>query len=766
MQNNYQEDPDLIVEPSYYSGGVPVFEPTMAQFRDFYRYNKAINKYGMQSGIVKVVPPSEWLAQLQGTYTHESLSRISIKNPIVQNMNASAGYKGVYSSQNVERQRKYSIFQWKALAQKPSNMPPAHKNKRRGSGSVTTANEEEMDPDLRMNTRRRCKENGTRKIDEILCGDFNIDASEFSEERCNELELLYWKSLGYAEPMYGADMLGSLFRENTEMWNVAKLPNLLDLMEEKIPGVNDAYLYAGLWKATFSWHLEDQDLYSINYLHFGAPKQWYSIPQSQNSKFFKLMLDIFSEDYKNCPEFLRHKTFLASPQFLEKHGITCNRIVHKQGEYMITYPYGYHAGFNYGYNLAESVNFALDDWFDYAKMSRKCECIEDSVGINYEQIYCKFKGIPYTRAGYCVEKTMFPPKKSASIAAASASKNMRPIAISTATAKRQCVEAKKRKPETSRLECILCPNNLPTRLLSLKKFELLGTDQNDPRTGETFLVHRICAEVFWPQVEVTRTHADSTTETVTGIANIGRPHRSLKCLVCRLPNSIPTSKKKTATRGACFQCSAPRCVKSYHATCALLAGFLFTKNCCKTHRPSHSKYYEREDQQLHEKLSKIPRNSMIQYTFQGPGRRHTGEVHGGLVIKNLVAEHKFEVACYPGLAEQLEIHYDDVLFGCAEEIDNGEFIGMEDAASLLDLETSPEPPGLKFAPHPLGLAESNYSFGMHSSQIESGNSGKRDYVFVNEFPGDALTQTAPDYSLYQLVTDASWGVPYQEYGRQ
>jgi hypothetical protein len=34
---------------------------------------------------------------------------------------------------------------------------------------------------------------------------------------------------------------------------------------------------------------------------------------------------------------------------------------------MITFPYGYHAGYNHGFNCAESTNFATRRWIEYGK---------------------------------------------------------------------------------------------------------------------------------------------------------------------------------------------------------------------------------------------------------------------------------------------------------------------------------------------------------------------------------------------------------------
>ena len=52
----------------------------------------------------------------------------------------------------------------------------------------------------------------------------------------------------------------------------------LRLMSIDIPGVTSPMLYVGMLFATFAWHVEDHNLYSINYQHFGAAKTWYGVP--------------------------------------------------------------------------------------------------------------------------------------------------------------------------------------------------------------------------------------------------------------------------------------------------------------------------------------------------------------------------------------------------------------------------------------------------------------------------------------------------------
>jgi len=51
-----------------------------------------------------------------------------------------------------------------------------------------------------------------------------------------------------------------------------------------------------------------------------------------------------------------------SPSLLKSEGVPVYRCVQHEGEFVLTFPRAYHAGFNCGFNCAEAVNVAPIDW--------------------------------------------------------------------------------------------------------------------------------------------------------------------------------------------------------------------------------------------------------------------------------------------------------------------------------------------------------------------------------------------------------------------
>lgn len=406
--------------------------------------------------------------------------------------------------------------------------------------------------------RKFARREASARIDEeaFRDWDYRMDISDYTPERCEELERIYWKTLTYAAPLYGADLPGTLFEDDSDVWNLNKLPNLLDVLGTKVPGVNTAYLYLGMWKATFAWHLEDVDLYSINYLHFGAPKQWYSISQGDARRFEAAMKSIWPTDAKACDQFLRHKAFLISPNHLQQYyNIKVNKCVSYPGEFVVTYPYGYHSGYNLGYNCAEAVNFALDSWLPMGKIAKRCECAQaqDSVWVDVYEIERKLRGeeTDYEETEDEDEDEDDEDDEDTGVGSPQAShliKIKQPGHKRKRTLKDQDERTGKKirlrvRPKTQvDSPCCLCPNNF-------RHEELLETD--DGRQA-----HRTCALYG----------AETWIETVDGkdrvanVTNISKDRLGLKCLFCR------------SKRGACFHCSHRKCVRSYHATCAAAAG--------------------------------------------------------------------------------------------------------------------------------------------------------------------------------------------------
>jgi len=206
---------------------------------------------------------------------------------------------------------------------------------------------------------------------------------EEEEEEAWEVERRYWQGFAGKAPVYGSDNYSStLFEACAGAWNLSRLDSLLRRrLRSTIPGVTSPYLYMGMWRASFAWHVEDMDLYSINYLHYGADKIWYAVPHSEGEKLERLASSIFPDQARVCSQFLRHKSCVMHPSLLLAAGINLTRAVQHAREFVISFPYAYHSGFNAGLNCAEAVNFGSERWVPFGQRSKPCKCFSDSVKI-------------------------------------------------------------------------------------------------------------------------------------------------------------------------------------------------------------------------------------------------------------------------------------------------------------------------------------------------------------------------------------------------
>lgn len=198
----------------------------------------------------------------------------------------------------------------------------------------------------------------------------------------------FWNHLetGTIETMYADDIHASLFDGDCQGWNMRQLGDIMDRTEE-VEGVTDSYLYFGQPRSFFPWHCEDHYLYSVSYLHYGEKKTWYSIAQCDAEKFEK-MFQCGSE----CKSYMVHKCFLADPQYLRRNKVPVYRAEQSAGEFIVTFPRGYHCGFNNGFNCAEATNFATLEWIPFGICANMCKspCREKQFTIDMDQYVKKY----------------------------------------------------------------------------------------------------------------------------------------------------------------------------------------------------------------------------------------------------------------------------------------------------------------------------------------------------------------------------------------
>ncbi|KAF2403083.1 PLU-1-domain-containing protein [Trichodelitschia bisporula] len=149
-------------------------------------------------------------------------------------------------------------------------------------------------------------------------------------------------------------------------WNLNVLPmdknSLFRHINTDISGMTVPWLYVGMCFSTFCWHSEDHYTYSANYQHFGATKTWYGIPADDAARFEEAMKEAVPELFEQQPDLLFQLVTLLQPEKLKKAGVRVYALDQRAGQFVVTFPQAYHAGFNHGFNFNEAVNFAPPDW--------------------------------------------------------------------------------------------------------------------------------------------------------------------------------------------------------------------------------------------------------------------------------------------------------------------------------------------------------------------------------------------------------------------
>ncbi|AQK98874.1 Lysine-specific demethylase REF6 [Zea mays] len=204
-----------------------------------------------------------------------------------------------------------------------------------------------------------------------------------------DVEALFWRSSADRPVVveYASDMPGSGFAPcaarltqlppanvGETAWNmrrVARSPaSLLRFVREEVPGVTSPMLYVGMMFSWFAWHVEDHDLHSLNYMHYGAPKTWYGVPRDAALAFVEVVrVHGYGGEVNSLETFamLGDKTTVMSPEVLVDSGIPCCRLVQSAGEFVVTFPGAYHSGFSHGFNCGEASNIATPEWLIVAK---------------------------------------------------------------------------------------------------------------------------------------------------------------------------------------------------------------------------------------------------------------------------------------------------------------------------------------------------------------------------------------------------------------
>ncbi|KAG5004418.1 hypothetical protein JHK86_028557 [Glycine max] len=370
----------------------PVFYPTEEEFQDTLKYISSIRSRAESYGICRIVPPSSWKPPCPLK-----------EKSIWEGSKFSTRVQRIDKLQNRDSMRKMPKIQTNMKRKRRRCTRMGVDNGIRTGPNAGFCEAErfgfEPGPEFTLETFQRYAEDFQlkyfRKNENVShLGANTTILNGTSEPSVENIEGEYWRMVESPteeiEVLYGADLetgiFGSGFPSKSSQvgsasheqyiksgWNLnnfARLPgSLLSHESCDISGVLVPWLYVGMCFSSFCWHVEDHHLYSLNYMHWGAPKMWYGVPGKDACKLEEAMRKHLPELFEEQPDLLHKLVTQLSPSILKSKGVPVYRCIQNPGDFVLTFPRAYHSGFNCGFNCAEAVNVAPVDWLPHGHIA-------------------------------------------------------------------------------------------------------------------------------------------------------------------------------------------------------------------------------------------------------------------------------------------------------------------------------------------------------------------------------------------------------------
>lgn len=252
---------------------IPILYPTMEDMKSFITYVEKLERWGVDRfGIAKIIPPTNWTPRPKDpNYEEYYTANYEIRKPILLQSFEATKHEGFYY----------------VCADKKAHLSS------------------ETVPSWRTINSNRATQ-------------------DISDEE-------YWSQMDSLRPLYGADVAGSMFDPEVNQWNPGHLFDILwhthSIHGPKVDGLYTPSLYFGSAASTFACHTEDNDLGSLNYLHWGAKKNWTAVPPAYNRQVEDLIMRLCGKDFKRCAGVWRHKIALIKPEVLRNvYNIPCGEV--------------------------------------------------------------------------------------------------------------------------------------------------------------------------------------------------------------------------------------------------------------------------------------------------------------------------------------------------------------------------------------------------------------------------------------------------------